>query len=275
MILTDAAKGFVTALNTMKTNGIWLHVRHLLCRWHVYEAIKRHVIPLFKHAYAQGKQQEQLNSFINAFKDVVCAPTEAQMWALWHSLIEEGGWPAAAIAYVRKEYYESYKARQIMQCFINDCGNLCQTTTSRNEGSHSAFRSNAGIIRKPTESYELRRRHKNQWLRELRATAMNACNRIPLDIRAIKELSLLTGHVSLFALTEIKQQILIAKKEIADGGEYIARVQACQCNAHSRYGLPCLHMVPIDGTPIPLESITQFWKLENWNQGCIFLRKLI
>lgn len=259
----------------MKFNGIWLNVRHLLCRWHVYEAIKRYVIPLFKRAYTQGKQQEQLNSFIKAFKDVVCAPTEVKMRALWRSLIEEGGWPAAAIAYVRKQYYESSKARQIMQCFISDCGNLCQTTTSRNEGSHSAFRSNAGIIRKPAESYELRRRHKNKWLRELRATAMNARNRIPLDIRAVKELRLLAGHVSLFALTEIKQQILIAKKKIVDDGEYTARVQACRCNAHSRYGLPCLHMVPIDETPIPLESITQFWKLENWNQGCIFLRKLI
>src|SRR5436190_23944611 len=27
------------------------------------------------------------------------------------------------------------------------------------------------------------------------------------------------------------------------------------------------------GTPIPLESITQFWKLDNWNQGWIFLSK--
>jgi hypothetical protein len=263
VILTDAVKGFVTALNRMKINGIWPNVRHLLCRWHVYEAIKRHVIPLFKRIYAQGKQQEQLNMFINAFKDVVCAPTEEQMRTLWRSLIEEGGWPAAAIAYIRKEYYESRKARQIMQCFINDCGNLSQTTTSRNEGSHSAFRSNAGIIRKPAESYELRQRHKNQWLRELRAAAMNARNRIPLDIRATKELSLLIGHVSLFALTEIKRQILIAKKKIIDDGEYVARVQACHCNAYSRYGLPCLHMISIDGTPIPLESITQFWKLEN------------
>ena len=90
MILIDAAKGFVTALNAMKANDIWLHVRHLLCRWHVYEAIKRHIIPLFKRAYAQGKQQEQLNAFINAFKDVVCAPTEERMRTFWHSLIEGG-----------------------------------------------------------------------------------------------------------------------------------------------------------------------------------------
>jgi hypothetical protein len=164
------------------------------------------------------------------------------------------------------------QAQKLMQCFINDCENLSQTTTSRNEGSHSAFRSNAGVIPKPAESYELRRKHKQQWLMRLRAEAMNARNRIPLDVQGLKELGLLVGHVSLFALTQIKQQILIARKEVADGGEYVPRVQACRCSAHRLYGLPCLHIVPIDGTLIPLESIKQFWKLENWNQGCIIHR---
>jgi len=43
VILTDAAKGFRLALDVMKEEGVWPDTCHLLCRWHVYEAIKRHV----------------------------------------------------------------------------------------------------------------------------------------------------------------------------------------------------------------------------------------
>ena len=70
-----------------------------------------------------------------------------------------------------------------MECYTYDCGNLCQTTTSRNEGSHAAYRSKASIIPKPAESYRLRRIHKNQWLRRLHNKAREAQSRISLDVR--------------------------------------------------------------------------------------------
>src|SRR5216117_1246169 len=56
VILTDAAKGFVSALEIMKGNGKWLDVCHLLCRWHVYEAIKWHCAQYFK-CHEQGTQR--------------------------------------------------------------------------------------------------------------------------------------------------------------------------------------------------------------------------
>jgi len=42
VILSDMAKGFSAALEMLKAKGTWLHTTHLWCRWHVYEAIRRH-----------------------------------------------------------------------------------------------------------------------------------------------------------------------------------------------------------------------------------------
>ena len=61
------------------------------------------------------------------------------MRGLWRTLFEEGTFPEDVVEYVRREYYESSKAQKIMECYIFDAGNLNQTTTSRNEGSHSSI----------------------------------------------------------------------------------------------------------------------------------------
>lgn len=193
-MLTDAAPGFKLALEIMKS-GLWPEVIHLLCRWHVYEAIKRYCATFFKR-FEKGIQQQQLNRFITAFKNVVCAPSERQMQALWQSLVGDDIFPREAIDYVKREYYESPKAKQIMECYVYDSGNLHQTSTSRNEGMHSAYRSKASIIQKPTESYKLRRIHKEQWMQRLRSAAVNGRNRIPLDLTSIPELSDLIRKVN-------------------------------------------------------------------------------
>ncbi len=258
----------------MKERGYWPDVRHLLCRWHVYEAIKRHCVKYFKR-YPSGTQQAQMNLFINTFKDVVCAPTEQQMQALWDSTFECGRFPPEAVAYVKKEYYESPKARKIMECYVFDSGNLHQTTTSRNEGSHAAYRSKATVIQKPAESYKLRRIHKQQWMQRLRGKAMNARNRIPLDIQHMSELTQLAGKVSIFALTEIKRQLIFAKKDESEGILHSWLDLSCNCHTYNRYGLPCRHRLPIDGAAIELVSIPTFWRLDNWDQGITSLSLLI
>jgi len=249
----------------MQEKGFWPAVRHLLCRWHVYEAIKRHCAHLFKR-YEKGKQQAMMNQFITAFKDVVNAPNEVQMRALWVSAVEGGGFPVEAVAYVKKEYYDGPKARKLMECYIYDCGNLHQTTTSRNEGSHAAYRSKATIIVQPAESYELRRKHKEQWMQRLRSNAIDARNRIPLDILATPELRHVAGKISKFAVTEVKKQLILARKD-PHNGPMSSLLGSCSCHAYCRYGLPCRHMVPIDGTAIDLEDIGAFWRLDNWDQG--------
>ena len=40
-VLTDMAKGFTAAFKAIKRKGIWVHTKHLWCRWHIYEAIRR------------------------------------------------------------------------------------------------------------------------------------------------------------------------------------------------------------------------------------------
>jgi len=120
------------------------------------------------------------------------------MQVLWRSLVEDNTFPREAIEYVRREYYESSKARQIMECYVYDSGNLHQTTTSRNEGMHAAYRSRAPIIQSLVESYKLHRIHKEQWMERLRSTAMDGRNRIPLDLINIPELRELTRKVIIF-----------------------------------------------------------------------------
>lgn len=263
--MTDAATAFVTALEEMKANGLWPLIRHLLCRWHVYAAIKRHCSEQFR-CYPKGQRTAELNRFISAFRNVVCAPNEIQMQALWMSLEQGSGgdpFPQQAIEWVKKNYYTSPKARKIMECFILDAGNLHQTTTSRNEGMHHALRSKASVIGKPAEAYKLRRLHKRDWIQTLRSNAARARSRIPLDIQATPELRELIGKISLFALNEIRKQIRLAKANL-DG---ISLVDTCQCHAFRQYELPCMYLVPMDGSTISLEKISQFWRLDNWIQG--------
>ena len=128
----------------------------------------------------------------------MCALNEKQMQALWRFLIEDITFPQEAIEYVKQEYYEFLKARQIMKCYVYDSGNLHQTTTSRNEGLHLAYRSKAFIIQSLTESYKLRRIHKEQWMQRLRSAAAEGRNRIPLDLANIPELRELTRRVIIF-----------------------------------------------------------------------------
>jgi len=45
------------------------------------------------------------------------------------------------------------------------------------------------------------------------------------------------------------------------------RVDRCECHIARRYGLPCYHWVLTDGTVIPLNSISVFWRLDNWDEG--------
>lgn len=157
-----------------------------------------------------------------------------------------------------------------MEYYIYDCGNLHQTTTSRNEGSHAAYRSKTANIPKFAESYLQRRIHRKGWLAQLRAEAAQARNRIPLDIQNIPELREIAGKISKFALTEIRQQIILAKKEEEKYGRRITLLQRCSCHAFARYGLPCYHMIPTDGSSIQLTDLASLWRLDNWNQGCIF-----
>lgn len=120
-------------------------------------------------------------------------------------MMEEGRFPQEAVDWVFKEYYDHPRARQFMECFVYNCGNLHQTTTSRNEGSHAAYRSKTIIIPKLAEAYKSRRIHKTQWMHRLRAVAWSARNRIPLDVQAIPELRQIAGKLSVFALTEIRK----------------------------------------------------------------------
>src|SRR5437016_2114826 len=154
----------------------------------------------FRH-YEKGQQLPAINRFVDAFRDVVCASNETQMRGLWRTLLEEGTFPEDAVEYVRREYYESSKAQKIMECYIFDAGNLNQTTTSRNEGSHSAFRSKTTIIPKPMEAYILRRKHNIMWMQRLRAKAADAVNSTYHENKAVPELRELLHKVSNFALS--------------------------------------------------------------------------
>jgi len=250
----------------MKEHG-WSNVRHLYCRWHIYEAIKWHCGKWF-NTLPKGMRGLEMNRFINGFKNVVVAPNQRQMQVLWVSIMEEGKFPQEAVDWVFKEYYNNPKAPQFMECYVYDCGNLHQTTTSWNEGSHAAYRSKTTVIPKLAEAYKGHRIHKNQWMQHLCGAAWNACNHIPLDVQAVPELHQVAGKLSIFALTEICKQLILAKKEAQSGRVSIWQNRDhCNCHAYVRYGLPCLHMMPTDGLPIQLENIAPMWRLDNWEQG--------
>ena len=217
----------------------------------------------------KGRNIILISRFIDAFRKVVLAPTTQQMHSLFLSLIhgDDVDFPMEAVEYVEKEYYASPNARKFMECYVYDCGNLHQTTTSRNEGSHAAYRSKSTNVPKLAESYLQRRIHRKEWLGRLRSEAANTRGRIPLDVQNIPELKEVAGKISRFALGEIRQQIILAKQEVEKYGQRLVRLGPCNCHAFVRYGLPCSHMVPTDSSPIQLANIAPMWRSDNWNQG--------
>ena len=268
VVLTDIAPGFEKALQIMKEHG-WSNVRHLYYRG-ISMKQSNEIAASGLPRYLKGTKGPEMNRFIDAFRNIVLAPNSRQMHALWESMMEGEGFPQEAVDWVFKEYYNNPKARQFMECYVYDCGNLHQTTTSRNEGSHAAYRSKTTIIPKLTDAYKDRRIHKKQWMQRLHAAAWSARNHIPLDIQAVPELRQIAGKLSIFALTEIRQQLILAKKEAQSGRVSVWRNRdRCTCHAYVRYGLPCLHMMPTDGSPIQLEKIASMWRLDNWDQGSL------
>ena len=230
---------------------------------------------MFKATIEKGKQHSELLRFLEVFRKVTCAHIEEQMQTAWDALAQDGRLPPEAVAWVKKDYYDSPKAPQFMECYVYNCGNLSQMTTSRNEGPHAAYRSKATVIPKPAESYRLRRIHKTQWIQRLHRKAMpvQARARVPLDLRETPELSQLVGKLSIFTLTQIKHEILRAKRDCLEGCQ-LALPPTCMCHTHCRYGLPCKHVVPTDGSAIELISISPFWRLDNWDQGDTLLLKV-
>jgi len=89
-------------LKIMEKCGFWPAVRHLLCRLHVYEIIKRHYIKYFKY-YPKRTQQTQMNMFIKTFKDIIYAFMKQQMRALWDSIFECDRFSSEVVAYIKKK----------------------------------------------------------------------------------------------------------------------------------------------------------------------------
>jgi hypothetical protein len=76
-----------------------------------------------------------------------------------------------------------------------------------------AIRSKISILQSPMESYRLGRQYNDSWIHLLRAKAATAKNRVPLDLQNMLEFRNLLEKISVFALTEIEQQILQARRK--------------------------------------------------------------
>ena len=250
VVLTDVAKGFAKALQAMKEHD-WRNIRHLYCRWHIYGAIKRHRGKWF-NTLPKGTRGPEMSRFIDERR----SRSQSQTDVFTLGIDDGRTWvPQEEVDWIFKEYYDNPKARQFMECYVYDCGNLHQTTTSRNEHSHAAYRSKTTVIPKLTEAYKDHHIHKKQWMQCLHAAAWSAHNHIPLDIQIIPELREIAGKLSIFTLTEIRQQLILVK-EVQSGRVNVWRNRdRCTCHAYVRYGLPCFHMMPTDGSPIQLEKI--------------------
>ena len=225
------------------------------------------------HVIPRGKKLEMLNRFIEAFKNVVCAPTETQMKALWWSLFEEGQFPWKSVEYLRREYYDhpelnnSWSATSMMPAIYIKLQLLARRVLTALFGLMLAlFRK----CRTPTSNpnYGMFNTCRNYGLRQSEEV-------IPpdLDIELFPELRELARKVSQFALREIRQQITPAKREEANGNvrnpwNYGER---CYCHSFRRFGLPFRHMVPTDRTAIPLDKIAPFWRIDNWDRGTMKL----
>ena len=201
---------------------------------------------------------------------MVLASTIAENTRLWIATIrEDPNFPQEAIDYVDNNYCNKEQAEMFMECYACNFSNLHQTTTSRNEGSHAAYRSKTNTIPKLTEAYERRRIYRRDWITRLRSNAIRARNRIPLDIQHIPELQEIAGKISNFALQQIREQVMLANKEMEVRGCRTTSIGACRCHVKSRYRLPCVHEIPVDGSPVKLEQIAPLWLLDNWNEESI------
>ena len=106
-------------------------------------------------------------------------------------------------------------------------------------------------------------------------TIMNAWNRIPLDIQYISELTQFIEKMRIFALTKIKSQLVLAKKNKNERILHSWLNSLYNCHIYNRYELFCKHRFSIDNATIELVNISSFWRLDNWDQGISSLFLLI
>ena len=155
-----------------------------------------------------------------------------------------------------------------MEYYVYNCDNLHQITISWNERSHAIYRSKTIIIPKSIEIYLRHRIHRKEWITRLRSEVMRARNRISLDVQQISELREIAGKVNIFALQQIRQQIMLAKKKIE---KYDQRLQLtteiCYCPVYMQYELSYIHHIPTDDSSIQLDQIFFIWRLDNWNES--------
>ena len=105
--------------------------------------------------------------------------------------------------------------------------------------------------------------------------AMNAWNRISLNIQYISKLIQFIEKVNIFALTKIKSQLVLAKKDENEGILHLWLNLLCNCHTYNHYELFCRHRFSIDDAIIELVSISSFWYFDNWDQDMTSLSLLI
>ena len=147
-----------------------------------------------------------------------------------------------------------------MECYVYDCKNLHQTTTSWNKDSHAAYYSKNIIIRKLTKAYKDRHIHKKQWMQCLHDATWSACNYIPLNIQIIPELHQIAEKLSIFALTKIRRQLILAKKKAQNGWVNVwLNRDHYDCHVYVHCELSYLHIMSINDSSIQLENIASMW----------------
>ena len=145
-----------------------------------------------------------------------------------------------------------------MEYYVFDSSNLHQIMTSRNEESHTIYRSKVTIIQKSMKFYKLQWIHKQQWMQCLYNKTMNVWNWIPLNIQYMSELTQFAGKVSIFALTKIKRQLIFAKKNENEGILHSWLNLSYNCHTYNHYKLFCRYRLSINDAIIEFVSISIF-----------------
>src|SRR5947207_15888182 len=99
---------------------------------------------------------KKFTRLIDGFRAVVLISIESQMRALWRSFEQDSKFPVEAVIFVRVQYYESSKARKIMECYMFNYDNLHQTSISRNENTHATIQRKTSILQSLVKFYQLR-----------------------------------------------------------------------------------------------------------------------
>ncbi|XP_070667353.1 PKS-NRPS hybrid synthetase cheA-like [Malus domestica] len=243
VIVTDRDLALMNAIR-----NVFPSTRHLLCRWHINQAVATNCKKLFT-------LEEVWNMFFNDWQTLVSSSTEEEYLHNWHAFESKFSSFHEGIDYLKTTWLNEHKEK-FVAAWTDTCMHFGTKTSNRAESAHSKLKR---MISSSQLSFDILWNNIHALL-ELQHTELKASFEKSrcFVYHGLKheELRELRGFVSIEALNII---VCEAKRIDSVGDDVVS----CGCTLRCTHQLPCAHEIAkyrSSSQPIPIDCIHPRWR---------------